>query len=58
MNIQSPDDCVYSSGGKLKGSSVQYHQNIKPELGKSLYTQFCQELTEGAKAEVRKYLRD
>lgn len=28
-------------GGKLKGSSVQYHQNIKPSEGEKYYQQFC-----------------
>ena len=34
-------------GGKLKGSSVQYHQNIKAGEGEALYRQFCQGLSEG-----------
>ena len=34
-------------GGKLKGSSVQYHQNIKAGEGETLYRQFCQGLSEG-----------
>ncbi|XP_023336604.1 putative D-tyrosyl-tRNA(Tyr) deacylase 2 [Eurytemora carolleeae] len=31
-------------GGKLKGSSVQYHNNIPPEQGRVLYDIFCNEL--------------
>jgi len=32
-------------GGKLKGSSVQYHNNIKPEEGESFYKLFCDNLS-------------
>jgi len=32
-------------GGKLKGSSVQYHGNIQPQQGRELYGAFCAELT-------------
>jgi D-tyrosyl-tRNA(Tyr) deacylase len=31
-------------GGKLKGSSVQYHNNISPDQGRVLYDVFCKEL--------------
>ena len=31
-------------GGKLKGNSVQYHQNIKPEEGEKYFHQFCDQL--------------
>ena len=31
-------------GGKLKGSSVQYHQNIKPSEGEKYYQQFCDQI--------------
>jgi len=31
-------------GGKLKGSSLQYHGNIAPDEGLGLYNRFCEEL--------------
>ena len=44
-------------GGKLKGNSVQYHNNIKPDEGETLYNLFCDELTrqsEGVGGEVKR----
>ena len=44
-------------GGKLKGNSVQYHNNIKPNEGETLYNLFCDELTgqsEGVGGEVKR----
>jgi len=41
-------------GGKLKGNSVQYHNNIKPNEGETLYNLFCDELSEGVGGEVKR----
>ena len=43
----------------MKGSSVQYHNNVKPNEGETLYTLFCDELlsqSEGAGGEVKRGL--
>ena len=33
-------------GGKLKGSSIQYHNNIKPSEGEAYYKLFCDQLSQ------------
>ena len=33
-------------GGKLKGSSLQYHNNVKPAEGEEMYKLFCKMLRE------------
>merc|ERR1711915_417745 len=34
-------------GGKLKGSSIQYHNNVKPDEGLEFYRLFCDSFKEG-----------
>jgi len=41
-------------GGKLKGNSVQYHNNIHPEQGKVLYDIFCDELEKKSELTIRR----
>jgi len=35
-------------GGKLKGNSLQYHNNIQPQQGRDLYERFCEEIESAA----------
>ena len=37
-------------GGKLKGSSVQYHGNVKRDEGEEMYRLFCDEMRAGVGA--------
>ena len=38
-------------GGKLKGSSLQYHNNVKPAEGEEMYKLFCKMLMEAREDE-------
>jgi len=38
-------------GGKLKGSSLQYHNNVKPAEGEEMYKLFCKMLMEAREEE-------
>ena len=44
-------------GGKLKGNSVQYHNNVKPDEGEQFYKIFCDGLKEccGGKVSQNKF---